>query len=109
LFRDQLQHVARLGNVGEIYLGLDFVGLAPGTRRPGRRGLCLSSSAEVGPHLFCFVLFDRTGMRLLLSDADFDQDIENRFAFDFQFPGQIVDSNLTHPPFLCSAPLLKSS
>ena len=41
-------------------------------------------------------------MRLLLSDADFGQHVENRLALDFQFPGQIVDSNLTHPPFLCS-------
>jgi hypothetical protein len=95
--------------VGEIDLGLDFVGLAPGTRRPGRRGLCFSSGAEVGPHLFRLVHFDRTGVRLFLSDSDFDQDVKNRFAFDFQLPGQIVDSNLTHPPFLCPAPLLKSS
>jgi hypothetical protein len=58
------------------------------------------SGTEVSPHLFCFVFFDRTGVRLLFSDANFDQDIKNRLALDFQFPGQIVDSNLTHPPFL---------
>jgi hypothetical protein len=43
-------------------------------------------------------------MGLLLGDANFRQDIENSFTFDFQLPGQIVDSNLTHPPFLCPAP-----
>jgi hypothetical protein len=58
------------------------------------------SGAEVSPHFFRFVFLDRTGVRLLLGGADFDQDIKNCLALDFQFPGQIVDSNLTHPPFL---------
>ena len=42
-------------------------------------------------------------MGLLLGDSDFREDIENSLAFDFQLPGQIVNSNLTHPPFLCPA------
>jgi hypothetical protein len=54
----------------------------------------------MSPHLLRFVLFDRTGVGLLLGDSDYDQDVKNCFALDFQFPGQIVDSNLTHPPFL---------
>jgi hypothetical protein len=41
-------------------------------------------------------------MRLLFSNADQRQYIENRLAFDFQLPGQIVDSNLAHPPFVSS-------
>jgi hypothetical protein len=92
----------------EIDLGLDFIRVA--TRSRGtRRGLSLSSGTEMSSHLLCFMLLHRTGMRLLFGDADFDQDVENCLALDFQFPGQIVDSNLTHPPFLCPAPLLKSS
>jgi len=51
-------------------------------------------------HLLCFVFLDRTRVRLLFGDSDFSQDVKNRLALDFQFPGQIVDSNLTHPPFL---------
>jgi hypothetical protein len=43
-------------------------------------------------------------MRFLLGDADFRQRIENRFAFYFQLSGQIVNSNLAHPP-LCSSEL----
>jgi len=109
LLVNQLQHVPRLGDVRQINFRFDFVSIAAGSSGAGRRGLCLSGSAEVGPHLLCFVLFHRTGMRFLLGDADCDQDIENRFAFNFQLPGQIVDSNLTHPPFPCPAPLLKSS
>jgi hypothetical protein len=42
-------------------------------------------------------------MRLLLGYANVRQRIENGFALDFQFPGKIVDSNLTHPAFRISA------
>ena len=107
--RNLLQHITRLGDMRQINLCFDFVSVAARTRRARRRGLCVGSSAEMGPHLLCFVLLDRTRMRLFLSDANFDQDIKNRLALDFQFPGQIVNSNLTHPPFPCPAPLLKSS
>jgi len=85
--------------VREINLGLDFVGFATGTR-PGGRGLSFSGGAEMSAHLFRFVVLDRTRVRLLLCNSDCDQDVKNRLALDFQFPGQIVDSNLTHPPFL---------
>jgi hypothetical protein len=106
--RDLLQYIARLGNVRQINLCLDFVGVAARTRRARWRGLCLGST-EMGPHLLCFMFLDRTGVRLFLSDANFEQNIKNRLALDFQLPGQIVNSNLTHPPFPCPAPLLKSS
>ena len=53
-----------------------------------------------GAHLLRFVVFERTGVRLLLGDTNFRKNVENRLAFDFQLPSQIVDSNLTHPPFL---------
>jgi len=42
---------------------------------------------EVCTNFFGFVLFERTGMRLLLGDADFSQHVENGFTFDFQLPG----------------------
>ena len=58
----------------------------------------------MGAHLLGFVLFERAGMRFLLGDADRFERIENGFAFDFQLSGQIVDSNLTHPPLVSSAP-----
>src|ERR1700730_398621 len=38
-------------------------------------------------------------MALLLRDSNRWKYVEDRFAFDFQLPGQIVDSNLGHPPF----------
>ncbi|OLB31193.1 MAG: hypothetical protein AUH01_03480 [Acidobacteria bacterium 13_2_20CM_56_17] len=52
--------------------------------------------------LFRFVLFERTGMRLLLCNSDLWKHIENCFALDFQFSSQIVDSNLAHPPSISS-------
>jgi urocanate hydratase len=57
----------------------------------------------MSPHLLRLVFFQRTGVRLLFGDSNFRQNIEDGLAFDFQFPGQVVDSNLTHPPLLCPA------
>ena len=57
----------------------------------------------MGTHLLSFMVFQRTGVRLFFGDAHFRKYVENRFAFYFQLPGQIVDSNLTHPLFLSSA------
>jgi len=99
LLGDELEHIAGFGDVRQVNLGLDFVSF-PTSARPGGRGLSFGGSAEMSAHLFRFVVLDRTRVRLLLSDSDYNQDIKNRLALDFQFPGQIVDSNLTHPPFL---------
>jgi len=86
--------------VRKVDLGLDLVGLrTAGTRRLGR----FSRLAEVRSHLLGFMVFQGTGVRLLLGNSGFGKDIENRLALDFQLSGQIVDSNLAHPPFLSSA------
>jgi len=89
--------------VGEIDLGLDFFGLTAETRTARRRAR-FSGVAEMGPHFLRFVVLKRTGVRFLLGDSNFGENIKDGLALDFQFPGQIVDSNLTHPPFLCPAP-----
>src|SRR5207244_11758859 len=70
-----------------------------------RRCLHFSTSTEMRSHLFRLVLLNGTGMCLLLGDTDFQENIENGFTLNFQLPGQIVDSNLGHPPFLSSAPV----
>jgi len=82
----------------QINLGLDLVGLA--ARRPRRldRRLRRSSGVKVSSHLFRFVLFQRARMRLLLGDPDQRQSVKNGLALDFQLPGQVIDSNLAHPP-----------
>jgi hypothetical protein len=102
LTAQKVQHIARLGNVRKIDLGSDFIAVAAaGALRPGRARR-VTRPAEVSPHLVGFVILERTRMGLLLGDAHLSQHIENSFAFNFQLPGQIVDSNLAHPPF-CSS------
>ena len=74
-----------------------------GSTGGGLRGV---AGAEAGADFFRFIVFERTGMALLLGDSNFRKHIENRFTFNFQLPCQIVDSNLAHPPFRppdCSA------
>jgi len=101
LLTDGIQNVAWTGNIGEIDLGPNLIAIdAAGTRVLCR--LRLAGGAQVGAHLLCFVLFHGTGVRLLFSNAYFRKCVENRFAFDFQLPGQIVNSNLAHPPFFSS-------
>jgi len=97
---DRFQHVAGLGNVGEIELRLDLLSARPASTRV----LCRRSfpvSGKVLPHLLRFVRFDGTGVGLLFGDANGGKEIEDFLALDFQLPGQIVDSNLRlHPPFV---------
>ncbi len=97
---DRLQHITRLGDVGEVELRLDLLGARPpGTRVLRRHSLAMSG--KVLPHLLRFVRFDGTGVGLLFGDANGGKEIEDFLALDFQLPRQIVDSNLRlHPPFV---------
>jgi hypothetical protein len=38
---------------------------------------------------------NRAGVRLLFGDAGFGQIVNDRFGFDFQFPSQLVNPNLS--------------
>jgi len=90
----------------KVDLGLDFIGVRPSRAGRPTGTLCRAGGAEAGTHFIRFMVFERTGMALLLGDSDFRKYIENRLAFDFQLSCQIVDSNLAHPPFRppdCSA------
>jgi len=73
--------------VRQVDFGLDLV--RAGVRRSRRfcRPVAITRATQAQAHFFRFVVFERTGMRLLLGDADFLQYIENRFAFNFQLPG----------------------
>jgi hypothetical protein len=88
--------------VREINLRLDLVFTAQSGRfmRSGGSG---GVAFEMDADSLRFVQLERTGMRLLLCDAHFRQDVKNGFALDFQLSGQIVDSNLAHPPSVFSA------
>jgi hypothetical protein len=102
LLRDRLQHVSRLGNVRQIDLGLKCFHITLGTapRRLDRR-LGLGLGAKMRADLLCFVHLDGTGMGLFLGDADQRKNIQDGFALDFQFPGQVIDTNLLHSAFYC--------
>ena len=104
LLGDGAQHVTRSRNMREVDLGLDLFFAECGTRRrPRRIRRCIGTVAEMFPHQVRFVIFQRTGVRFLLSDAHRGQYIKNFLALDFQLTGQIVNSSLTHP---LSFPLL---
>lgn len=95
---DELQHISGLGDMRQVDLGLDSVFRAsrPGglrCRLPFRGG-----RLEVRAYFFRFVVLERAGMSFLFRDAHNRQHVEYGFALNFQFPCQIVDSNLTHPP-----------
>ena len=102
LFTDSIQNVAGPGNIREINLGFNLIAFNAARARVFRRGLRFAGGTQINTHLLRFVLFNGTGMRFLLSNAYFWKCVENRFAFDFQLPSQIVNSNLAHPPFLSS-------
>lgn len=94
-FGDGLQHIAGLGDLRQVDLRLVLFdrlrGRLPAVALPREKLL----------NALRFIGFDGTGMRLLLGNAHFRQRIENFLALDFQFPGQIVNSNL-HPPLISS-------
>lgn len=103
LLRDRSQHIPGPRDVRQIDLGLDFLFAARGMCRFRRLGRRIRRTAQVCPYFFRFVFFERAGVSLLLGDSDNREHIQNGLAFNFQFSCQIVDSNLTHRPFLCSA------
>src|SRR5262249_4413988 len=97
---DGIEDISRFGDVGKINLGPDFVLIRAGGAGGSGLSMRLAAAAKVLPHLLRFVLFDRAGMRFLLGSTHHRQRIENGLALDFQLSGQIVNSNLGHPPFL---------
>jgi hypothetical protein len=107
LLRDGAQYISRPRNMREIDLGLDLFFAARGTRGFRRTRRRVGTAAEIFAHQVRFVIFQRTGVRLLLRNAHRGQHVKNFLALDLQLTGQIVDSNLTHPPsFPVLAPLL---
>jgi hypothetical protein len=42
------------------------------------------------------IFIDRAGVRLFFRDAQFGEPLEDLVSLDFQFPRQLVDTNLLH-------------
>jgi hypothetical protein len=73
------QNISRPGNVRQINLWL-LLDCRP-VRRTGRR---FSATAKGGAHTPGLVFLNRTGMRFLLRNSHFWEDVENHSALDFQ-------------------------
>jgi hypothetical protein len=71
--------------VRQINLGLDAFGF----RARAARGFSRAFAGATQTHadFLRFMLFQRTGMRLLLGHPNFGQYVENSFALDFQLSG----------------------
>jgi hypothetical protein len=83
---NRLQHIPGLGDVRQINLGLDaFRFSARGAGGLGSRAF--AGATHVHADFLRFVLFQRTGMRLLLGHPNFGQYVENSFTLDFQLSG----------------------
>jgi hypothetical protein len=69
-------------------------------RLAGFFSLCRAFSRFTGgdasANLQSDVVVKRAGMRLLLSDAQFWQHVQNHARFDFELAGQLIDTNFAH-------------
>lgn len=101
LLQQKASYISRLGDVREIDLCLDL--RLGRTRSAVASCACGAWSGEVFAHTIGLVGLDRARVRLLFRYSNQGEDVENRFALDFQFPCQIVDSNFTHSA-LCISP-----
>ncbi len=92
--RNRLQHIARLGDVRQVDLGLKFVARRSRARATASTRRLLTSSGEVLLHALGFIFLDGAGVRLLFRHADHGKNVEDRPALDLKFSRQIVNSNL---------------
>ena len=84
----------------QVNLGLDFFFAAQRSRGLPSVRMSIRGAADVRSHFLRFMVLDRTGVRLLFGHSNKRERVENGLALNFQFSGEIVDSNLTHPAFL---------
>jgi len=68
--------------MGQVDLGLNLVFAASGAGRLRGSRRIIGPSAKTFADQFRLVLFQRTGVRFLLGNADFLKDVKNRLALD---------------------------
>jgi hypothetical protein len=66
-----------------------------------RRGFLLvlsgkTTARNAAPEIQHDVIIERTGVRLLIGDAQFRQQLQNDVRLDLEFSSQLVDANFTH-------------
>jgi hypothetical protein len=98
---DQFPHIAGLGDVRQVNLGFELLGLSWRSEAAAAAGFCMLRKVLLDP--LCFIHFNGTGVRLLFRYTDLDKNVENRLALHLEFSCQIIDSNLLHaalfPPY----------
>jgi hypothetical protein len=72
--------IARLGDVGEVELGLQLVGIASW---PSLLPTATTLILEVSTHTHSFILFDGTGVRFLFGNADLGKYVKDCLALYF--------------------------
>jgi len=103
LANNGFQHIAGFRDMRKINLGFDLLNRRRrGTSGPAWTLPIVRRTTEMPANFLRLVVFERAGMGLLLCDPHFGQHVKNGFALYFELPGQVVNSNLTHPP-LCSS------
>ncbi len=94
LCQNGLQCIAGLGNMGQVDLRLNPLLRA----RRCARAAGSTAALKMPAYLLGLVIFNRTGVRFALTQAEFSQYVKNLLALDFHLPCEIVNSNLAHPP-----------
>ena len=60
------------------------------------RGAAAGLACHTLANLQGYVVIERAGVRFLVGDAQFGQDVKNHIGLDFQLTGQLIDADLTH-------------
>jgi hypothetical protein len=67
---------------------------------PGARNFGRGTAGALARHALAdqqsYVVVERTGVRLLVGDAQFRQRLENYVGLYFELAGQLIDANFTH-------------
>jgi hypothetical protein len=91
----RLQHVAGLGDMGEVDFGHNAL-WGTGSRRASAART--RAAVKMLAHFLGLEGFQGAGVRLAAIQAEFHQNLKNPLALDFHLACEIVDTNLTHPP-----------
>jgi hypothetical protein len=97
---DEFPNIARLGDMRQVNLGLEFLGRGRWTGAAASAAAGLGILRKIPLYTLRFIHFNRAGVRFLFRYTDLDENVEDLFALYLKFPRQIIDSNLRHAALL---------
>jgi hypothetical protein len=86
----------RLVNLFRFLSGRSLLFRLGGQRAAAGRFFNCGLPSQTPPHQQSLIVFQRTGVGLLLRDAQLGKHVDYRVGLHFQLPGQLVDANFTH-------------